>query len=338
MADAPHASPEEHLLQGLFGFMITKCLSAVAWHKVPDALKDGPMYYTDLAKATNTDQRALHRVMRMLSGIGYFAEVEPGKFGLTPASELIRSDHPQSLRDVAVMITAESHWQPWGRMEQILESGNSGAQLAFGVDLFTWFQKEDNVEQWEIFNAAMTSTSNGLGYLAAEVYDFSKFKHIVDIGGGHGHFLQHMLRSAPEAKGTLFDLPQVVEGANLAEFEDRIQRVGGDFFEAVPESGDCYTMKLIIHDWSDDHCRKILGNIAKVMQPGGKVIIVETVMPESAHAHPAKFMDVNMLAMTEGGCERTEKEFAALLESAGLKLVAVHPTPGPASVIEAVQA
>lgn len=338
MDDAGKAPPEAQILQALFGFMITKCLSAVAVHNVADQLVDGPLYYVDLARRTGTDQRALHRVMRMLVGLGIFDEVEPGKFGLNETSRLLRTDVPGSMRDLAVMITSPSHWRPWGRMEDILKSGKSGPQHEFGVDIFTWFQQDENQEQWRIFNAAMTSFSSSIAHAVAESYDFSPFQHIVDIGGGHGYFLKTVLDKAPRAKGTLFDLPGVVEGADAAFLGDRITREGGDFFEAAPGGGDCYTMKHIIHDWSDDQSIAILENVAEVMDPAGKVLVVETVMPESPEAHPAKFMDVNMLAMTEGGCERTEKEYAELFGKAGLRPNAIHPTRSPVSVIEAVKA
>lgn len=338
MNDPAQLPPQAQVMQALFGFMVTKCMSAVAAHDVADALKDGPLYYTNLASVTGTNQQALHRVMRMLSGVGIFEEVEPGKYGLTPASELLRSDVPGSMRDMAVMITSPSHWLPWGRMEDTLKSGDSGPQHEFGTDLFSWFQQDGNREQWEIFNAAMTSFSSGIAHAVSESYDFSAFRHIVDIGGGHGYFLKTILEKAPDARGTLFDLPGVVEAADGEVLGERITRDGGDFFKAVPEGGDCYTLKHIVHDWSDDQNVAILSNIAKVMQPSGKVLVAELVMPETGEPHPAKFMDVNMLAMTEGGCERTEKEYAALLGKSGLKLIGLHPTPSPVSIVEAVKA
>lgn len=337
MNDPAQLPPQEQIMQALFGFMVTKCMSAVAKHNVADALADGPVYYTDLASLTGTDQRALHRVMRMLSGVGIFAETEPGTFALTPASELLRSDLPGSMRDMAVMATSPSHWLPWGQLEETLRTGISGPQHAFGTDFFSWCQRDENKEQWEIFNAAMTSISSGIAPAVAESYDLSGTRHVVDIGGGHGLFLKTILEKAPDARGTLFDLPGVVEGADASALGDRIQREGGDFFKAVPAGADCYTLKHIIHDWSDDQSVTILKNIAEVMDPNGRVLVVETVMPETPEPHPAKFMDVNMLAMTEGGCERTEKEYAELLGKAGLKLKAVHPTPSPTSIIEAVK-
>ena len=337
MSNADQVPPEAQLLQTLFGFMVTRTLSAVAELNVADALKDGPRYYTELAKAVGADQRSLHRAMRLLVSTGLFAEPEPGTFALTPVSELLRSDVPGSLRDMAVMMTSESHWLPWGRLTDTLRSGESGPQHAFGTDIFSWFQRAENKDQWALFNAAMSSFSSMTAGAVVESYDFSGFRRIVDIGGGHGFLLQTLLANAPQAKGVLFDLPEVVVGITET-LDGRIECVGGDFFERVPPGGDCYTMKHIIHDWSDEHCRTLLGNVAENMDPAGKVLLLETVMPETPEPHPAKFMDLNMLAMTEGGAERTAEEFAHLFKLAGLRLQAVHPTKSPLSVIEAVKA
>ncbi|HSF14245.1 MAG TPA: methyltransferase [Vicinamibacteria bacterium] len=338
MTEVAPVPPEGQLMQAMFGFMVSRGVAAAAELDVADALRDGPLYYTELAGAVGADQRALHRVMRMLTAVGVFAEPEPGKYALNEVSELLRNDNPASFRDMAAMITSESHWMPWGRLTDTLRSGKSGPQHAFGTDIFAWFQRDENKDQWNLFNAAMTSFSTATSQAVAESYDFSGFRKIVDIGGGHGFLLKSILGKAPQARGVLFDLPGVVDGDDRDELGERIERVGGDFFEAVPGGGDCYTMKHIIHDWSDDHCRKLLSNVAKVMHPSGSVLVLEIVMPESPEPHPAKFMDVNMLAMTEGGCERTEKEYAALFESSGLALKAIHPTKSPVSIVEAKKA
>jgi hypothetical protein len=137
MAGPQKVPPQAQVMQALFGFMVTKRFSAVAVHNMADALEDGPLYYADLARVTGTDKKALDRAMRVLSGVGILAEVEPGKFGLTPASDLLRSDVSGSMRDMAVMITSKSHWLPWGRMEDTLKSGISGPQHEFGTDIFS---------------------------------------------------------------------------------------------------------------------------------------------------------------------------------------------------------
>ena len=184
MSDPRELPPEAQVLQTLFGFMVTRTLSAVAELNVADGLRDGPRNLTDLAQAVGADPRSLGRAMRLLVSTGVFAEPEPGTFALTSVSNLLRSDVPGSMRDLAVMITAESHWLPWARFTDTLRTGRSGPQHAFGTDVFSWLQRDENKAQWELFNAAMTSFSSVTGDAAAESYDFGSFRHIVDIGGG----------------------------------------------------------------------------------------------------------------------------------------------------------
>ena len=180
----------------------------------------------------------------------------------------------------------------------------------------------------------MTNFSSGTSLAVAESYDFAGFSKIVDIGGGHGFLLKTILSKAPAATGVLLDLPGAIDGADLGEASERVECVGQSFFDAAPSGGDCYILKHIIHDWGDDSCRTILGNIATAMAPDGRVLVVEIVMPDGPEPHPAKALDLNMLAVTEGGKERTEAEYAGLLASAGLELVAIHPTHSPVSVVE----
>ncbi|HJN43979.1 MAG: methyltransferase [Vicinamibacterales bacterium] len=338
MSTAEQPPPDAQLMQMLFGFMASRSVSAVTALDVPDALKDGPRSVEDLAQTVGAHQDSLRRVMRTLVSIGVFAEPEPGTYALTPVSELLRSDATPSMRDMAVLITAQSHWQPWGRFADTLKTGKSGSQHAFGTDAFSWFQQSENKPEWELFNAAMTSFSSGTSMAVVEAYDFSRFTTIADIGGGHGFLLKTVLSKAPEARGVLFDLPGAVEGADRASLGERVECVSGSFFETVPEGADCYTLKHIIHDWDDERCRTILSHIATAMAPSGRVLVVETVMPDGPEPHPAKLMDLNMLAMTEGGTERTRDEFAAVFASAGLELVEIHPTESPVSIVEAKKA
>lgn len=337
MSTPPAMPPDAQLFQLLFGFVATRAVSAAAELGVADALRDGPLYYTDLAQKVGADQRALHRTMRTLVSVGVFDEPTPGTFALTPVSDKLRADAPGSMKKLAEMITSPSHWLPWGRFTDTLRSGRSGPIHAFGTDIFSWFQQAENDLQWELFNEAMSSFSSVTSGAIAESYDFSQFKRIVDIGGGHGAFLRTLLSRAPSATGIVFDLPGVVAGITDT-MGGRLEGVGGSFFEGVPAGADCYTMKHIIHDWSDEHCRTLLGKVAAAMAPNARVLICETVMPETSEPHPAKFMDLNMLAMTEGGCERTPGEFATLLGAAGLRMVGVYPTPSPLGIVEAVKA
>jgi len=328
--------PDAVVFQAITGFMVSRCLSSVAELGVADQLRERPLTSAELARAVGANDSFLRRVMRLLVSVDIFAEPAPDTYALTPFSELLRSDHPASLRDLTAMLTSESHWRAWGELTEAIRTGKSGSCLAFGTDAFSWFQRKENKAQWDLFNAAMTSYSAATSMAVVERYDFSRFRHIIDIGGGRGFFLRTVLSKATGASGTLFDLPGVFEGGGIDTLDGRIACVGGDFFTSVPEGGDCYVLKHIVHDWDDERCRTFLGNIARVMDPAGTVIVVDMVMPDGPEPAFAKVADINMLAFTEGGCERTERQFAALFDSAGLQLKAVHPTP-LVGVVEAVK-
>jgi SAM-dependent methyltransferase len=331
-------SPPERLLQAAFGAVLTRCLTTIAELGVADALANGPLPLDALAKNVGSNADFLNRVMRVLVATGVADEPTPGVYAQTAVTDLLRRDHPQSMRDLVILLTAESHWAPLGKLADALRSGQSGARHAFGVDVWDWFQRPENKGEWDLFNAAMTSFSMGTSAAVAESFDFKAYKRIVDVGGGHGFLLRTILSKAPSATGVLCDLPGVVGSANRSELGDRIERFGADFFERVPEGGDCYVLKHIIHDWDDAHCQRVLGNIARSMAPDGRVLIVDMVLPKGHVPHPSLFLDIVMIDQTVGGRERTEQEFDALLSSAGLSLVAIHPTPSPVSVVEARKA
>ena len=133
-------------------------------------------------------------------------------------------------------------------------------------------------------------------------------------------------------------MPGVTEGARKrieAEgLSDRCEVIAGSFFESVPEGADAYIMKWIIHDWDDERSIAIFKNIRRAIAEGGKLLLVEAVVPPGSEPHFSKFIDLNMLVMT-GGRERTEEEYRRLLEAGGFKLTKVIPTDSPMSIIEA---
>jgi hypothetical protein len=92
-------------------------------------------------------------------------------------------------------------------------------------------------------------------------------------------------------------------------------------------------MKWIIHDWNDELSITILKNIRKQIAPNGRVIIFDTVVPDTNEPDFSKFFDLNMLVMT-GGKERTAKEFEVLLNASGFRLVRIIPTETPTAIIE----
>jgi SAM-dependent methyltransferase len=321
------------------GFWVSRVIYIAAKLGLADQLKDGPKTAAEVAEATETHAPSLYRVMRALSGAGVLVEDEEQRFSLTPLGATLRSDAPVSLRALATSELGEVHYPSWGALLHTVKTGERAFDHVFGTDCWDYFGKHPEYAQ--IFNQSMTEVSRVVAPAVARAYDFSSFSKIVDVGGGHGSLITAILKTNPGLKGVIMDAPQVVEGAKKRieadELSERCEVVGGNFFEAVPEGGDAYIMKHIIHDWDDPQAVAILRNCRRAMKAGGKVILVEAVIPKSNEPSLATFGDLVMM-LIPGGRERTAEEFAALFEAAGLKLERIIPTESPMCVIEAMAA
>jgi ubiquinone/menaquinone biosynthesis C-methylase UbiE len=204
-----------------------------------------------------------------------------------------------------------------------------------------WRYYAENPEISALFGEAMTNltTIANLGVLGD--YQFAPFRCAIDVGGGHGSFLCAILDHHPDARAVLFDRPSVVAEAERAGFimrhQTRLELVGGDFFEAVPGEGDLYLLKLVLHDWDDERSQNILNNIRRVIDPSGRLVVVEAVLPPMNEPHISPLIDLNMMVMT-GGVERTEVEYRDLLAKSGFRLNRVTATRSPFSVLEVTPA
>ncbi|HEX8399012.1 MAG TPA: methyltransferase [Pyrinomonadaceae bacterium] len=333
----PLLPPEAVLGQITMGCFLSQAVYVAAKLGIADLLKDKPVHVSELAKQTETHERSLYRVLRALASVGVFAETDPKVFGLTPVAEPLITDRPASMRDLVVFMGEKWHWTVYGEMLHSVQTGKAAWEKVHGQEVFPYFQQ--NPEEYEIFNRAMTSFSH-LAAPVAEAYDTTEAETLVDIAGGHGALLSAFLKANPNLKGVLFDLPEVVAGAPaLLEKEgvaDRVETVSGDFFQAVPPGADVYMMKHIIHDWDDARAVKILSNIREAMKPDGKVLIIEHVVMLGNTPDMSKMMDLEML-VSPGGVERTAEEYAEILAAAGLRLNRIIQTKSPLSIVEAVK-
>ena len=299
-------------------------------------MKDGARDADDLAEATNTHPGALYRLLRMLAGLGFFQEVAPRRFENAALGDALRADDPARARAVALFFGGDASWAAWTELEKSVATGRSGFSLAHGIGAFDFFAQ--NPDDAKVFNDTMIGFHGAEPAAVAQVYDGTGIERLVDGGGGTGNMITAILKANPDMKGILYDLPHVGEEAKkrIASLglEDRCDVVSGSFFDEVPV-GDAYTLSHIIHDWDEASCLKILGH-CKRANPEAKVQLIETVVPEGNDMHLPKLLDIVMLALTEGGQERTEKEYAELFEKAGYRLEQIIPTETPVSVIEAV--
>jgi hypothetical protein len=338
---APAAmTPDGTIFQILNGKMTLFALGGVARLGVADHVTDQARPVEELAAACHAHAPSLYRAMRLLATVGVFEEHPGRRFAATPATQLLRSTGP-SLRDMVLMVTDPWSVQSYQQMTHCLQTGRNGVTAAFGKQLFELLP--DDPVQRAHFHGAMSGTGHVFGKALLKVADFSRFRRMADVGGGHGLLLGLILNRFPSLEGVLFDLLAVVAGAPgsgyLRGVENRVTIEGGSFVETIPVGCDAYIMKFIIHDWDDDNARRILTRareqLATTAPETGRVFLVEMVVPDDTVPHFSKYLDIEMLICAEGGRERTAGEFGELLAAAGLRLRSVTPTPSPMSLIEA---
>jgi len=336
-AQGEHLPPPIALIQLLFGKHITYCVSAVARLGVADHLAAGPVQIERLAEKTGSHAPSLYRVMRCLASFDVFEEMSGKTFALLPIGDLLRTDNPNSLRYSAIQMGERWSTRAMEHFTDTVRTGQDGISQAFGKNVFELFA--ESPEEAAVFNKSMTAFSSVVVDPIVAAYDFSWIDRMADVGGGHGYLLGSILKSNPQMRGVVYDLPEVVFGGvgsqHFKGCEGRVEFEAGSFFERVPSGCDAYIMKFILHDWSDDHCRKILSLIREQLPLHGRVLVCEQVLDPSPTPGPAKLLDIEMLAMTVGGKERTASEFGELFASAGLRLVRIVETASPVCVLEA---
>lgn len=287
-----------------------------------DALATGPKPASAVASELGLDPALCYRLLRALGSLGLLEERGGRAFALTEAGEFLRSDHPQTLRGVTLLEEGPEHYALWKHLPAMIREGEQNAFMReFGRMAF---EHTDHSPRYaEVFNEAMSSYSNAQTAWAMEAldtYDFSSIGHLCDIGGGHGHLLCSFLAGYPHMKGTVLDLPAVFENesrlwAEKMDVGGRCTYAGGDMFAAVP-AADAYMMKMILHDWNDEECVRVLRNAAEAAAPDARMLVVEHIVPGPDTPHFSKLFDIHMMCWGTGR-ERTEEEYKTLLERAG---------------------
>ncbi|MGQ0575529.1 MAG: methyltransferase [Pseudonocardia sp.] len=317
------------LFQLSCGFLAPRALHVIAELGVADALDDTPTTADDLARAVAVHPDALDRLLRLLEMHGVFACDDQGRWRHTDTSRWLRRDHPASMRAFAWMCGLPLVWDSFAALGHTLRTGEPGAATLEPSGMWPYLQRHR--DEGAIFDAGMTAKAHGDVAAALAGYDFSRHTRLCDVGGGRGHLVTAVLDAHPGVAGVLFDLPHVAADVEPAE---RLDVVAGDFFVDALPAADAYVLMQVIHDWDDKDAAAILSAVARAGRPGGAtVLLVEWLLPDGSEPDGAKVLDVMMLAVT-GGRERTRAGYRALLDDAGIELVAVHPTASPMHVVE----
>ena len=327
--------PEMQVVQMALGGFVTRALYALAELGIADHFENGPLSAEDIARATNTHAPFLYRLLRNMTGFGFFIEDENHRFSLTPMGATLQS-RLGYVRSSVRTLAGSTVWRSLDEIVHSIETGEACVKKAFKKPYFDHLR--ENPKELSLFNETMIGIHGDEPPAIAQCCDFSETRRLIDIGGGTGSLLAEILRENPKLDGVLYELPEVADEArrNIAAegLTKRCKVVEGDFFRSCPTGGDAYILSHIIHDWDEEKCLRILENCHTAMQGRGRLLIIEQIIPPDNSFHPGKVLDLIMLTM-HSGQERTQDEYAALLKKASFQLERTISTTTPASVMEA---
>jgi nucleotide-binding universal stress UspA family protein len=315
-------------LQSSYGW-ITRCTHVVVAAGVPDVIGEEPQTAAALAAKTGCNADALERMLRLLSAAGTFERLPDGRYANNAVSRCYMSG-PRTARATTLMAGTALIQGALAHLDHTLQTGE--ASITQFAPEGQWGYYQAHPEEARVFNDAMSDISRGAGAAVVAAYDFSTFRSIADVGGGQGEFLKAILEAAPQARGVLFDVAEVVAGAPARE---RMAVMAGSFFQAAPEGCDAYLLKNILHDWPDAKARDILMTVREHARRGTRLLVVESLRHEGPGFDMSLIIDVMMLAI-HGARERTADEFKRLFEGTGWRFDRVIQTPSPlVAIVEA---
>lgn len=324
----------EQMMQLMTGGVVAQSVSVAAELGLADLLDTGPQTTAQLAAATGVDAEKLHRLLRFLASLGVFHLGGDGTWSVTPLGDVLRSDDPASMRAGARMLGRMSQVLP--RLLENVRTGTCAYNLAFGKPIFE--DLAGKPEDAAVFDQAMNSFHGGETEAVLHAYRYDGVSVLADIGAGSGAVMTATLHRYPAMRGILYDQAHVLERTahhiRAAGLADRCQLQSGNFFDAVPAGADAYSMRHIIHDWPDAECVRILRNIRRVIPASGRLLVIETVVPDGNDPSPSKLFDMFMMLLPDGQ-ERSEAQFRAILDASGFALTGITPTASPVSVLEA---
>lgn len=322
----------EKLLLLMSGEWASRGIYVATKLELADHLKEGSRSVEELAELTQSNTESLHRLLRMLAGLGIFEETSPGIFSNTEASKLLAKNNPNTLHSLSLFYGEDIH-TALDELLPAVQTGKTAFQMKFKEPVFSYFKQ--NPCKAALFHQAMKEKSMAVIHSVLSTYDFSKCTVACDIGGGNGAFMHALLKKNPQLKGSILELPEVVAGLKLQNSEKELncELIPGDFFVSIPKGCDLYLLKSVLHDWDDAKSETILKNCYEAMSDDSRLLIIEVVLQSNEGSHYANCMDVLMMAIT-GGKERSLDSFNKILENSGLVLERIYPTSTEFSLME----
>lgn len=315
-----------------FGALQAQTLGAAVRLGVIEAISESGSVAAEVAQQCGAGEREIARLLQTLATMGLL-RAQDGRYWATAAGRLVDGRARMSMKPMVELFTDTLTVRAWERLDESIRTGEASFPGLFGKPFFDYLGDDDEAAQR--FDGAMTQLGSFLPL--EQMFEFSSYRTIVDVGGGEGTFLTRILHAHPGVHGTLLDREAAITRAQAkirdAGLDERFTGEVGDFFEQVPAGADLYVLKGIMHDWNDEKAVQILQTVRKAMRPDSRLLLIDAILQEGGgpEARDSYLMDLNLL-VNFGGGERTAAQQYQLLEAAGFEPPEIRPLPPPAGI------
>jgi 2,7-dihydroxy-5-methyl-1-naphthoate 7-O-methyltransferase len=310
-------------LEALSDLCTPWCIHVVATLRIADHIAAGNVEIDSLSAAAGCDSDALHRVLGHLVGKGVFQETAPGRFALNDAARGLLDPAGRLGLDLEGIGGRMAY--AWGTLLSFVRTGAPAYHEHFGLPF--WEDLDAHPHVAATFDALIGPAGHGTPNPEFQITGgWDPVRTVVDVGGGTGAMLAEILRTKPEIRGTLVDLPGTVarsaETFHAAAVADRVTTAGQSFFDPLPAGADLYLLRGVLNDWPDREATAILRRCAEAARPNGRVVVLKSVGPDDA---PKNLWIETVLL---GGKHRTVAEFRDLARQSGLEVRAAGRQSG----------
>ncbi len=299
-----------------------------------ERLSQNAKTYEDLARELSCPQETMLRYLGLLRFIDLVTEHE-SLYKLTEQGLYFTKNHPQSLVNEALLFAGDETYLAWSKLQSAILTGGPAFDSFFGESLFSYLST--NEDSSRRFQRGWQEITEKIAEESTSYFRSKGCMRFVDVGGGNGTLVLHILSNIPQSKGLVFDIEGSLRDTNktIAKFgmEKSCQTVIGDVFEGVPPGFDAYLIKSVLHLFDDTNALKIFQKLSEAVANRGKIFVLERVLLEGADTNWANVVDCAMLVMT-GGRERTIDVYKMLGQQAGLSLLSATLLPCGFSILE----
>ena len=330
--------PPIRLFQFATGFWVSQVLFAAVELEVFTSLATRPLTAEEFSHHSGLKRRPAEALLIALVSLGLLGKRGDRYKNSRLAARWLVKGFPEYLGDGLLMLS-QRLYRPWGHLLEALREDRPTSYPPQEDHLFSFLAQ--NPAEARLFTRAMHALSLLPARALARRYDFSRHKRLADLGGGSGVYCIEAVRRFPLLQANLVEGRAAVEVARdligAAGLEDRIEVHEGDLFhDSLPEGTDVVLLSHVVHDFSLEESRLLIGHLYQQLPANGVLLLSEWLLGKDLQGPlAAALMGVNMVVDTPTGRSYAEGEIRDLLRTGGFRRIRIRSLYGPARLVVA---